>query len=80
MDVNYKTLSDEEREAIASFGRVTGGLGQSRLRAGFLAHVDRDTPGLPADERQSRAEALYRAHMRELATSRHARNRARIEA
>lgn len=44
--------------------------GQAGLRAKFLAEVDAHEPGLPEPERQRRADAAYRAHMKRLSYGR----------
>lgn len=40
--------------------------GQAGLRAKFLAEIDAEFPGLDEVERQRRAEARYRAHMKRI--------------
>ncbi|MDP2725999.1 MAG: hypothetical protein Q8P59_00505 [Dehalococcoidia bacterium] len=68
------------REHLAHAGRIGGLTRASRYspqeltakaRAGFLARfltqVDANTPGLPENERQRRANALLKAHMSKLA-------------
>jgi hypothetical protein len=68
-------LTDEERAILASFGRLTGAMGQRSLRENFRARVDRETPGLDPAERERRADRLYRAHMSAIAAAREARRR-----
>ena len=40
--------------------------GQAGLRAKFLAEIDEEFPGLAEQERQRRAEARYREHMKRI--------------
>jgi hypothetical protein len=76
MNETRTELTDEERALLASFGRLTGAMGQRSLRENFRARVDRETPGLDPAEREKRADRLYRAHMAGIAAARQARIRA----
>ena len=61
------------RASIAAFTRwskedpaANAARGQAGLRAKFERQVDAEFPGLPEAERNRRAEAAYRAHMKRL--------------
>lgn len=70
---NYDlAITPEQAAAARAVHRAYGKRSAANTRRRFLADVDRETPGLPEDERQARAYELYRAHMTRLAIARHA--------
>jgi lauroyl/myristoyl acyltransferase len=75
MNETRTELTDEERAILSSFGRMTGRMAQRSLRDGFRAKVDRAFPGLDPEEREKRADQLFRAHMSAIAAARQARLR-----
>ena len=59
------TITEEEREAIRRHYHRIGSKGFQERLSHYLAEVDRNTPGLPAEERQDRANKLYAEAMAE---------------
>ena len=56
-------ITDEERQVLSGIGRRFAHLGFEARLTQFLAAVDRETPGLPAAEREARARQLHREFM-----------------